>query len=315
MKKVLKFLAYPLVTVLAVAVNTALFILSTEVAVSFIKTVSLIIYIFLGGIILSKINNKKIRNYALIFTAFIMLAGAIVCATAMSGGSDTAVWTGIIVFPFLTAVAQILPGHYLDTIFLIAFVISAVLPVLISYIASRIFELEKKKLKAVLIAVMALICIGSAIQSAVNIFTIYNDDGNFYNEYDGKLYNAYYDMNGKKYMSNEAVPYYDRDGKVYYQTYNHPVEEYSDEWYLYVGEMTDENGTEYDIEDFYVYADGYIFMDKDKTVKIRDDLPEDTVTDWEYVDSEGNICGSILGVSYMSNGEPYFGMGNEYKVR
>ncbi len=311
MKKVFKFLAYPLITALAAAVNAALFYLSTEGAISFIKTISLIFYIFLGGIVLSKINDKKIRNCSLIFTALIMLAGGIACALNMSSSSDTAVWSGIIVFPFATATAGIFFEHYLETIYLIAFVIGAVSPVLLSYLASLAFAIKKKKLKAVLIAVMALICIGSAVQGAVTFASFFENS----TYEDGKFYNAYYDINGNKYASNEEVPYYDREGNVYYQTYNHPIEEYSDEWFSYLGEMTDENGNEYNISDFYVYADGYIFMDTNNTVDIRDDLNDDTITDWAYVDSEGNICGQLIGVSYTRDGEPYFGMGDKYKER
>lgn len=311
MKKILNFLAYPFVTVLAIAVNVGLFFLSVEVAVSFVQTASLIVYIFIGGIIVSKIKDKKIKIYSLIFTAFIMLAGAIACLAVMADGNDTAVWASVLAFPFSNSVTSIFYEHYLETIYMIAFAISAVLPVLISYIASKVFELKKKTIKAVLIAIMALICIGSAIQGAVTIFRVSGDS--IYKH--GEFYNAYYDMNGNKYESNEEVPYYDRNGKVYYYTYNHPDEEYTGELYSYSGEMTDENGKEYDIEKFYVYADGYIFMDEDKTVKFREDLPADTITDWTYVDSEGNICGMLIDVSYMSTGEPYFGMGNEYKTR
>lgn len=311
MKKALKFLAYPFVIVLAVAVNAALFSLSTVGAVSFLQTISLIFYVFLGGIILSKINDRKIRNYSLIFTAFLVLAGGIACASVMSGGSDTAVWGGMIIFPIATAVAELFHKNNSDTIYLIAFVVGAVLPVLLSYLASIAFAVEKKKLKTVLIAVMAFICISSAIQGALTIFSVY-DDSIYKN---GEFYNAYYDINGNKYESYEEVPYYDRNGNVYYQTYNHPVEENSEEWWSYVGEMTDENGKEYNIDDFYVYADGYIFMDKDNTVEIREDLPGGITTDWLYVDSEGNICAHLTVVSYTADGEPCCGMGNEYKVR
>ncbi|MDE6722735.1 MAG: hypothetical protein K2J55_00885 [Eubacterium sp.] len=314
MKKALKFLAYPFVTLLVIAVNVASFFLSVEVSVSFMRTISLILYIFLGGMVLNKIKDKKIKTYSLIFTALLMLAGAIACIIAIDALGDNGVWAGMILFP-LSATAVYLLGDYISitAIRVTALIISAVLPVLISFTASKIFGLKKKKLKIALIIIMALICIGSVIRSAVEIYNIYSD--NFYNEYNGQLYNAYYDVNGEKYMSNEAVPYYDRNGKVYYQTYNHPEKENSDQYLLYVGEMTDENGNEYDINDFYVYADGYIFMDENSTVTMRDDLPEDVTTDWIWMDSEGNICALVSGVSYTPSGEPYFGMGNEYKTR
>lgn len=311
MKKLLKFSAYPLTVVLVAAVNAALFFLSTVVAISFMQMISLIIYVFIGGIILHKIKDSKIRNYSLIFTTILVLAGGIACAVGMYVSGDTAVWAGMIIFPLSTAFAGIFNEHDFNTVYLIAFVIGSVFPILISYLASLVFGIEKKKLKSVLIAVMALICVGSAVKGAVTISEFAKDS--IYEN--GEFYNAYYDINGNKYESNEDVPYYDRDGNVYYQTYNHPVEEYSDEWYAYVGEMTDENGNEYNISDFYVYADGYVFMDKDNSVDIRDDLNEDTITDWAYVDSDGNICGQVLGVSYTRDGEPYFGMGDQYKTK
>lgn len=310
MKKVLKFSAYPLSIMLSAAVNAALLALTAVAAVSFMQAASMLIYMFLSGIVLSKINDKKIKISSLIFTTLLVLVGGIVCAVAMYNGGDTAVWAGMIVFPISTATAGALfPEHFLDTPYLIAFAACSVLPVLISYLSSLVFSMKKKKLKTLLIVFMSLFCIYYVISGVITITDIAKDS--IYEN--GEFYNAYYDINGNKYASPEEVPYYDKEGNVYYQTYNHPVEEYSDEWYSYSGEMTDENGREYDIHDFYVYADGYIFMDSDDSVQLREDIPDGTITDWEYVDKDGNICGQILCVSYSGDGEPYFGMGDEYK--
>ena len=309
MKKALKFFAYPLVAVSAVAVNFLLFYISAVGAVSFMQTVSLVFYMFLGGIVLNKINDKKIRNLSLIFTSIIILiVFGIISALHILQGNDTIEWISMIVFPLSIPLARMFENSYL-AIYLVFLFIGALLPVLISYLASLVFGIEKKKIKYILIALMVLCCAGSAISGVVTITSIAKDS--IYE--DGDFYNAYYDINGNKYASNEEVPYYDREGNVYYQTYNHPVEDYSDEWFSYVGEMTDEKGNEYNISDFYVYADGYIFMDNDDTVELRDDIDEFTLTDWAYVDSEGNICSQLIGVSYTSEGEPYFGMGDEYK--
>ena len=310
MKKVLKFLAYPLVAVSAVAVNVLLFYVSTVGAVSFMNTVSLIFYMFLGGIVLNKINDKKIRNLSLLFTAIIAaVAAGIISAFHINEGGDTAQWIGMIVFPYSTFINSIFVNNYSDVIYCISLAVGALFPILISYLASLVFGLKKKTLKYILIAIMALYCLSSVVSSVITITSIAKDS--IYE--DGEFYNAYYDINGNKYESNEEVPYYDREGNVFYQTYNHPVEDYSDEWYSYIGEMTDENGNEYNIGDFYVYADGYVFMDTDNTVKIRDDIDENTITDWAYFDSDGNICGKLIGVSYTREGEPYFGMGDKYK--
>lgn len=310
MKKVLKFSAYPFVAVSAFAVNALLFYISTVGAVSFIQTVSLVFYMFLGGIVLNKINDKKTRNSSLIFTSVIILiAVGIIGTLHIFQGNDTIEWIGMIVFPLSVFIRQIFENNYSEVIYFISLAVGALVPVLISYLSSLVFGIEKKKLRCIFIVLMALCCAGSAISGVVTITRIAKDS--IYE--DGDFYNAYYDINGNKYASNEEVPYYDREGNVYYQTYNHPVEDYSDEWFSYVGEMTDEKGNEYNISDFYVYADGYIFMDKDDTVEIRDDIDEFTLTDWAYVDSEGNICGQLIGVVYTSEGEPYFGMGDEYK--
>lgn len=309
MKNLLKFFAYPFVIVLSVSINAVLISFSAVPAVLFMDTISLIFYLFLGGIIINKINDKKIKIYSLIFTTIVMLAIGIILAIQMHSGSDTAVWISMIISPFSVSAAGIFENYYLKAVYLIAFVIGTVLPVLISYLASLVFGIEKKKLRFILTAVMILLCIGSAVRSAVGLVGI--ADESIYQ--DGEFYNAYYDINGNKYASAEEVPYYDRNGNVYYYTYNHPVDEYSEEWLFYVGEMTDENGKEYGIDDFYVYADGYIFMDKDNTVELRDDLADDVVTDWMYADSEGNTCARFIGVRYTNNGEPYFGMGDEYK--
>ena len=310
MKKALKFLAYPLVAVLATGVNVALFVLSTSLAISLIAPISLIIYMFLGGFVLYKNKSKKIKRVSLICTAGVLLAGAIADAAIMASGSDGGVWLSILAFPFSISLSYLLNNHYLQPIFMITFVICAVMPVLVSYIASKIFEIKKKTAKNILIGVMVLICIGSAVQGAIGISRTIK--GSVYE--DGDFYNAYFDMNGNKYASNEEVPYYDKNGKIYFQTYNHPPVEDSDDW-AYVGEMTDEDGKEYDIEKFYVYADGYIFMDTDNSVELREDLPDDVVTDWTWADGEGNICALLMGISYTSDGEPYSGMGDEYKTK
>lgn len=310
MKKVLKFSVYPLSFLISVAVNAALMAISSVVAVSFMQAASILIYIFLCGIILSKMDDKKIRISSLIFTTILVLAGGIACALAMHNFGDSAVWAGMIIFPFSAVItALFLQVNYSGVLYLVVFAVSSVLPILISYLASLVFKLKKKKLKSVLITIMVFVCIAFSVGGITKIIDIAADS--VYKN--GEFYNAYYDMNGNKYASNEEVPYYDRDGNVYYLTYNHPVEKYSDEWYTYVGEMTDKNGNEYDVSDFYVYADGYIFMDKDKSIKMRNDLTENVITDWTYVDKNGNICGQVLGVSYNRDGEPYFGMGNEYK--
>lgn len=313
MKKVLQFLAMPLIIVLQIAICCLLFAFGNGVGITFILPIALIIYMFLGGYAVSKIESKKIKISSSVFTA-VLLVLSFVILFAVSGYSDSTGFIVSLISPISNGVSVLFVSsgiiEYLSLPYMIITTIGAVIPVLIILISSKIFNTENKKIKAALLAVMALICvveIGFGIKGAVSLY-----EDSYVGE-DGQLYNAYYDVNGNKYDDNADVPYYDTQGNVYYWTYDESIDPYSDENFLYCGELTDEQGNEYDIDKVYVNSDGYIYIDENDELMYRGDIPDDADTDWCYKDKDGNIYSSILGVSYMNDGTPYTGMGNEYR--
>lgn len=313
MKKVLQFLEMPLIIALQIAIGCLLFAFGNGAGITFILPIALIIYMFLGGYAVSKIESKKIKILSAVFTAALLILSFVILF-AVSGFSDSTGFIVPLISPLANSFSYMFVNfeivEYLSLPYMIITTISSVIPVLIILISSKIFNTDNKKIKAGLLVVMALICvveIGFGIKGAVSL---YQDS---YVGEDGQLYNAYYDVNGNKYEDNADVPYYDTQGNVYYWTYDESIDPYSDENFLYCGELTDEQGNEYDIDKVYVNADGYIYIDEKDEMQLREDIPYEADTEWSYMDKDGNIYASILSVSYMNDGTPYTGMGNEYR--
>lgn len=313
MKKVLEFLAMPLVIVLQIVICCLLFAFGNGSGLMFILPVALIIYMFVGGFAVSKIDSKKIKISSAVFTA-VSLILSFVILFAVSGYNDSTGYIIPLISPLANSFSYIFLNleivEYLSLPYMILTAIGSAISVFIILASSKIFNADNKKLKAALLVVMALICaveIGLGIKGAVSIY-----EDSYIGE-DGQLYNAYYDVNGNKYEDNADVPYYDTQGKVYYWTYDESIDTNLDENFLYCGELTDEQGNEYDLDKIYVNADGYIYIDEKEEIVIRDDIPDNVDTDWCYMDKDGNIYTSILSINYMDDGTPYTGMGNEYR--
>lgn len=313
MKKVLQFLAMPLIIALQITICCLLFAFGNGAGLTFMIPIALIIYMFLGGYAFSKIESKKIKILSAVFTAALLILSFVILF-AVSGYNDSTGFIVPLISPFANSFSYMFVNfeivEYLSLPYMIITAIGSAIPVLIILISSKIFNTENKKIKAALLVVMALICvieIGFGIKGAVSLY-----EDSYVGE-DGQLYNAYYDVNGNKYEDNADVPYYDTQGNVYYWTYDESIDPYSDENFLYCGELTDEQGNEYDIDKVYVNADGYIYIDEKDEMQLREDIPYEVDTEWSYMDKDGNIYASILSVSYMNDGTPYTGMGNEYR--
>lgn len=313
MKKVLQFLEMPLIIALQIAIGCLLFAFGNGAGLTFMIPIALIIYMFLGGYAFSKIESKKIKILSAVFTAALLILSFVILF-AVSGYNDSTGFIVPLISPFANSFSYMFVNfeivEYLSLPYMIITAIGSAIPVLIILISSKIFNTENKKIKAALLVVMALICvieIGFGVRGAVSLY-----EDSYVGE-DGQLYNAYYDVNGNKYEDNADVPYYDTQGNVYYWTYDESIDPYSDENFLYCGELTDEQGNEYDIDKVYVNADGYIYIDEKDEMQLREDIPYEVDTEWSYMDKDGNIYASILSVSYMNDGTPYTGMGNEYR--
>ncbi|MGN0534130.1 MAG: glycosyltransferase family 87 protein [Eubacterium sp.] len=310
MKKIIQFLEMPIINVvLTPLVVYSVFYISTEIGLCASLSIALAIYIFLTGILFSKIKDKRIKAASAVTTAVLFIIVGIIMAIWTDNNSDTGFWAGLIANPLPTLLQSFIFERTpaLSYVFL---VLVSPLPVLISVGSSTVFTTDKNRLKAVgAIAIVAIM--GSAIAyCGYSIYGVYHDEYSYVGE-DGQLYNAYYDMNGVKYEDHRDIPYYDKDGNIYYWTYDESID--SEESFLYCGELTDSDGNKYDINKVYVGSDGYIFIDKNDTITYRDDLDDDVMTDWCHCDKDGNNYASILGISYLSDGTPFTAMGDEYK--
>lgn len=310
MKKVLQYLELPVINlVLTPVIIGAIFSLNIYIGVTVMYFLAVIMYIFPAGILFSKIKDKRIRIISAVATSVMFLAMGIVMAI-WSNNSDTGTWASMITLPISSFLCnRLFPPGTISSIFLILF---APLPVLISVGSAKVFASDKKWVKIVgVVCIVALLC-GGASTFGLSFNRIFNNDYSYVGD-DGQVYNAYYDMNGVKYEDNGDVPYYDREGNVYYWTYDESVD--TQENFLYCGEMTDAQGNSYEIENTYVDTDGYIVINKDNAIEFRDDLDIDVETDWCYIDKNGNVYASILGISYLSDGTPFTAVGDEYKDR
>lgn len=308
MKKVLQYLELPVINlVLTPVIIGAIFSLNIYIGVSVLYFVALIMYIFPAGILFSKIKDKRIRIISAIATVVLYFIVGIIMAI-WSNNSDTGDWASMITLPISSFLCnRLFQLGTVNSVFLILF---APLPVLISVGSAKVFATDKKWVKIVgAVCIIALVC-GGAVSSGLGFNEMFNGDYSYVGD-DGQVYRAYYDMNGVKYEDNADVPYYDREGNVYYWTYDESVD--TEEQFLYCGEMTDAQGNTYDIESTYVDTEGYIVIDTDNSIEFREDLNFDVETDWCYIDKNGNVYASILGISYLSDGTPFTAVGDEYR--
>jgi len=294
MKKFLQFMELPLLQVLAVLISCVLFAVGNSIGIILMSPILLILHIFLGGYLFYKIKDKKIRVFSALFTAFLLIASYVIIFIVAQSNMNV-MYAAIFISPLgnLLPVAKL---EYMSSAYMVAETICSVTPVILTVISAKIFSLEKKKIKTVLLVILAVLCavsLGTSIKSAV-------EEGNT---------TSYYDMNGVEYVDNSDVPYYDRQGTMYYWTYD----ESKQDDFLYCGELTDERGNIYDIEKVFVDSDGYIFIDENDELEVRDDVPNDVMTGWNYKDKDGRIYTDILSVHYDSEGKPFTAMGDEYR--
>jgi hypothetical protein len=270
---------------------------------------ALIVYIFLGGFLLLKIEDKNIRIKSTVFVT-VLLVIINVALVILSYNNIQSVYFLTALSPIQVAIWGLFEANQNLPLFVECLIvgIASLIPVGLSVIFAKVIKIKNKKSKIALVLALFLVCFGFLVKGVISSVEFVN---NSYLGDDGTFYNSYYDINGVKYNDNSDVPYYDRQGNVYYWTYN----EHSDESSLYSGELTDSSGNIYDINSVYIDSDGYVFIDENSELELRDDFSDDVMTDWDTCDSDGNIYASILSVSYSSDGTPYTGVGNEYRLK
>lgn len=311
MKKVIQFLEMPFVQLLTVAVSVVLMFCGSSIGIPFIIPVSLIIYIFLGGFLFSKIESKKIKVSSAIFTAVLLILSYIAAFIASKFNSDSAYFI-FLISPLSNAAIVLFPQSFLNgfdsPFYEITATILSVIPVVIMVVSAKIFNAKNKKLKKIILIILAVF---GVINFGIGIISAIGSLDDAYIGDDGGIYTAYFDVNGVKYEDDSEVPYYDTEGNVYYWTYDESIDVDSEEYYSYIGELTDEQGKAYDIHKVYVNNEGYIFIDENDELEWREDIPDDVETDWHYKDKDGTIYASILAVDYMSDGTVFTAAGDD----
>lgn len=176
MKKVLQFLAMPLIIALQIAIGCLLFAFGNGAGLTFMIPIALIIYMFLGGYAFSKIESKKIKILSAVFTAALLILSFVILF-AVSGYNDSTGFIVPLISPFANSFSYMFVNfeivEYLSLPYMIITAIGSAIPVLIILISSKIFNTENKKIKAALLVVMALICvveIGFGIKGAVSLY-------------------------------------------------------------------------------------------------------------------------------------------------
>ena len=312
MKKVIQFLEMPLIQLLVIAVSSVLTFCGGDIGIPFIIPGSLIIYIFLGGFLFSKIESKKIKVSSAIFTAVLLALSYLATFLVSNLYSDSTLYYESVISPLTIYIALFYPKSIMYNTYLYEIITAllSVIPVVIIVVSAKIFNAKNKKIKKILLILLAVLCVANF---AVGIKAMIEMLDDVYIGDDGGIYNAYFDVNGVKYENDLEVPYYEAQGNVYYWTYDESIDVDSEEYYSYIGELTDEQGKTYDIHKVYVNSNGYIFIDKNDEIELRDDLPDGAETDWCYMDKDGNIYASILGVDYMGDGTVFTTFGDEYR--
>lgn len=302
MKKLLSFFAYPVVMILssvifAFCINSYFFYFSIPFELIFI--------VLIGGFILSKIEDKKIRIASTAFVSVLLAAASIAVTISLYLENTDAAYGFLVINPLALAISQIIYNDSWgnEILGVIYTVVCAFIP-FASLLASKLFKMEKGKIKNICFAVIAVAIVGLGVWQGVSSA----------NALKGMKMNGqilYFDVNGNSYEDDTDVPYYDIQGNKYYWTTDGAESDDS----LYCGELTDEKGNKHSLDNIYVNTEGYLYFDTNDSITDRSDIPDDVMTDWRYEDKEGNIYTSILSICYDTDGSTYVGMGNEYKTR
>lgn len=313
MKKILRFLSLPVTLTVLVPLIMMLCLLGAEIGLTISQQIASAIYIFLGGYLFSKIEDKKIKIASAIFTVIIFICFGFyviyACRVSCQGG-----FSGMFLLP-ITYIDYFQEESLLSNALL---VVTAPAPVLLSYIASKLFEHKSKWTKAIAI-LTAIIIIATGV---FNIITVLKS--NYQSGYSMNGDQKYFDVKGNEYENEEDIIYYDREGNEY-SIVGVPTDETDCTEGLNITSysIVDKDGNKIVLDDFdddvdvYLSADGYIYIDKHNEITYREDLPEDALSDWDHCDKDGNIYGDLWDpytYHFYRDGTPHCDMGDEYRT-
>lgn len=307
MKKASQFLYLPLIAFVLMPIIMFFGIATMEAYIlSVTIQLSVVVYGFLGGFLLSRIENKKLRITSIIFTAvlFVLLA---IFTCYQCNVSDMGAWYGYL----------FLPATYFEyfqvndsTVSEILLVLIAPAPVLVSVIFSKLYSVKAKwtKIVAIIIAVVLAVsgsfCIGDVVK--------YRSEHGI--DWLGGEQYVYFDLYGNEYDSKSDVKYYDKNGNAY--TLKSTDSETEDGYSITLNCLVDEKGNKTyldGITEAYIGSDGYLYIYDFTYLDYRDDISDDEYTEWNWCDKNGNIYAEIGDVNYLKNGTPYVENGDEFK--
>ncbi len=148
MKKALRLLGLPLVDIVGAGiVSSIIFMISVradilEITLRLIPVIAFLIYLLAGGLVLSKIEDKKSKRISITISFLLLIVLGIIMAV-LSYGNDTGVWASIITLPIPIFISSYLFGD-LSIVSQLFLVVAAPFPILISAIGSLIFNKVKK---------------------------------------------------------------------------------------------------------------------------------------------------------------------------
>lgn len=148
MKKALRLLGLPLVDIVGAGiVSSIIFMISVradilEITLRLIPVIAFLIYLLAGGLVLSKIEDKKSKRISITISVLLLIVLGIIMAV-LSYGNDTGVWASIITLPIPIFISSYLFGD-LSIVSQLFLVVAAPFPILISAIGSLIFNKVKK---------------------------------------------------------------------------------------------------------------------------------------------------------------------------
>lgn len=309
MKKALQFLYLPLIAFALMPIIMFAGIATVEAYVLSVSIqLSVVVYGFLGGFLLSRIENKKIRIGSVVFTAVLFVLIGIITCYACSV-SDMGECYGYI---FLPATYFEYFQYNDSTLSQVLLVLIAPAPVLVAVIFSKLYSVKLKWAKivtviiAVVIAISGAFCIGDVVK--------YRSEHGI--DWLGNGQNIYFDLHGNEYNKRSDVKYYEKDGTAY--TLEEVDGETEDGYAITENYLVDEKGNKTHLDgvtEAYIGADGYLYILDFMSVNYRDDISDDDYTEWEWCDKDGNIYAEIEYVSYTKNGTPYVENGNEFKYK
>ncbi len=147
MKKAIQFLEMPFIQILIAVLSLICLFSDSVVGLRIMPVAALIIYIFPGGFLFSKIESKKIRVSSAIFTAVLLILAHTAFMIA-DNYSDMAMYAAIMLSPFTTLISGLIFEKILVDAYVwykVTLVVTSVFPVIVIVLSAKLYNLKKSK--------------------------------------------------------------------------------------------------------------------------------------------------------------------------